>query len=630
MMPAIHKPETLSGSPQSSSTDATITVPLAEYTALKRNELLLHDCLESSVIGMHWTAPDGTVLWANQADLDLLGYAQEEYIGRNIAQFHADRRVARDILARVALGESVRDYPVSLRHRDGSLRHVLITSDRYLEGGEFAYARTLTRDVTKLQSQEHARWLLGAIVDSSEDAIISKDLNGVITSWNKSAERVFGYTAEEAVGRTVAELLIPADRQEEEPRILERLHRGERVEHFETLRKRRDGKLLNISLTISPVKDAQGRVIGASKIARDISEPKAAEAALRASEERFRQLAEVGPQIVWLGRPNGELEFVNQRWTDYSGLDLATTNDPETVAHHLHPEDKVPEHWMRSVSTGTPFELEARLRGQSGDFRWFLIRSVPVKDEQGRVVRWFGTSTDIHENKTMQLQLQRANADLEQFAYSASHDLQEPLRTMKIYAELLSLRYAGEIDGEAGQFLHFLTRAAARMESLVRDLLVYTQLSKSELSSEETDAQAVLSATLADLEGAIRDSSATVTQGDLPRVRMHRLHMKQLLQNLIGNAIKYRADDRRPVIHVSAEKEKDSWIFTVRDNGIGIEPEYNEQIFGLFRRLHNSDRYSGTGIGLAICQRIVERYHGRIWVESEPGVGSSFRFAVPV
>src|SRR5262249_36549913 len=159
--------------------------------------------------------------------------------------------------------------------------------------------------------------------------------------------------------------------------------------------------------------------------------------------------------------------------------------------------------------------------------------------------------------------------------------------------------------------------------------LVYTQISTMDFSSEETDAQEVLDATLAVLEGAVRESGAVVTSGEMPTVRMHHLHLNQLLQNLIGNAIKYRHADRRPSIHVSAERANDSWIFTVRDNGIGIPDEYREQIFGLFRRLHKSDQYSGTGIGLALCKRIVERYHGTIRVESEPGQGSSFHFAIP-
>ncbi len=458
--------------------------------------------------------------------------------------------------------------------------------------------------------------LLAAIVDSSDDAIISKDLDGQITSWNKSAERLFGYTAAEAIGRTIAELLIPADRQDEEPEILARLRRGERVDHFETVRKRRDGTLIDISLTISPVRDLSGAVIGASKIARDISERRAAERMLRESERRFRQLAELGPQFVWLSNARGEVEFVNQQWIDFSGLDLAATRDPARIALHLYCDDKALEHWETSVETGTPFELEARLRGKDGEFRWFMMRSVPLKDETGRILRWFGTSTDIHQNKILQIELHRANQDLEQFAYSATHDLQEPLRTIKIYSQLLAAKHAASFTGEAATFLDYITRSATRMEMLVRDLFSYSQIAKQPFPSEVVDAREVLTATLSDLAGAVAESGATVTSRPLPSVHVHGTHLQQLFQNLIGNAIKYSSPDRPPAIHISAERENDMWVFTVRDNGIGIESDYKEQIFGLFTRLHGGDRYSGTGIGLAICKRIVDRYRGKIWASA--------------
>jgi signal transduction histidine kinase len=227
-------------------------------------------------------------------------------------------------------------------------------------------------------------------------------------------------------------------------------------------------------------------------------------------------------------------------------------------------------------------------------------------------------------------ELRRANQDLEQFAYSASHDLQEPLRSIKIYGELLTKRYSNRLDGQAFQFLDYLRTGASRMEMLVRDLLAYTQVSKLERPTEATDANAAFSNTLASLSGAITESDASVTSDPLPCLRVHKAHLEQLFQNLIGNAIKYLDPERTPVVHVSVKQENGRWVFSVRDNGLGIEPEYKEHIFGLFKRLHTGDEYSGTGLGLAICQRIVERYQGRIWVDSEPGQGSTFLFTLPV
>jgi PAS domain S-box-containing protein len=251
--------------------------------AVRRSERELSDFFENAAVALHWVGPDGVILRVNQAELDMLGYSREEYVGHHVAEFHADPAVIEDSLARLTRGETVREYPARLRRKDGSLRDVRISSSALFEDGQFIHTRCFTRDVTEHTHAQEVRALWGAIVDSSDDAIISKDLNGIITSWNKSAERVFGYTASEAVGRPIT-MLIPADRLDEEPKILERLKAGERVDHFETVRVRKDGSLLDVSLTISPLKSADGRIAGASKIARDITERKRAEEALRAAD----------------------------------------------------------------------------------------------------------------------------------------------------------------------------------------------------------------------------------------------------------------------------------------------------------------------------------------------------------
>jgi len=361
-----------------------------------------------------------------------------------------------------------------------------------------------------LQAVAEPSALLTAIVDSCDDAIVGKDLNGIILSWNQSAERLFGYTANEAIGRSIT-MLIPPERQDEEPKILEKLRAGERVEHFETIRVRKDGSLLNISLTISPVRDATGRVVGASKVARDITE--------RISQEQALN---------------------------------------ETIAA-----------------------------------------------------------------------LKRANSDLQQFVYSASHDLQEPLRMVVAYSELLQRKFSGTLGALGDEYIANTVQGAMRMETLLRDLRTYTQVSTSSGQPDTSiDAGAVLERVLVSLGLAIRNSGATVTSDALPRVRLHEFQLEQVFQNLIGNAIRYRAGEP-PRIHISAALEGRQWRFSVQDNGIGIEPEFQEQIFGIFKRLHSAADYPGAGMGLAICQRIVERAGGRIWVESEPGRGSVFYFTVP-
>ena len=458
-------------------------------------------------------APDGTLLFVNSRGARMMEAASAEDVTGGsvysvIAPEHRDR--FREMNERVCRGQRA-GLEFDIVGLQGTRRHMETHAVPLCQTGEATLQLALTRDITMRTEAERSGLLLAAIVDSSDDAIISKSLDSIITSWNKSAERLFGYTSAEVVGKSIT-ILIPQDRLQEEPQIIARLRRGERVDHFETKRRRKDGTLLDISLTISPVKDKAGNIIGASKIARDITERKMAE-----------------------------------------------------------------------------------------------IRQQRVEDE-----------------------LRRVNADLEQFAYSASHDLQEPVRSVNIYSELLELDYGDLLGGEALEYLKHLRTGASRMETLVRDLLSYTQVTKYDSAAEPSPAQDAFAATIANLAGLISETRAQVTSDPLPVLPVHRAHLQQLFQNLIGNAIKYRSPGRVPIVHVNAARSGEQWLFSVSDNGIGIEPEYKENIFGLFKRLHTSDEYPGTGLGLAICQRIVGRYGGRIWVESEPGQGSTFRFTLPV
>jgi len=365
---------------------------------------------------------------------------------------------------------------------------------------------------------------LAAIVESSDDAIISKALDGTILSWNRGAERIFGYTAEETVGRHISMIAAP-DRIDEIPQILARLARGERVDHYETKRRTKDGRILTVSLTVSPIRDASGVVIGASKIARDIT-----------SREQHRRELE---------QSNAALETAN------AALEKANAA------------------------------------------------------------------------------LERANVDLQHFAYSASHDLQEPLRMVAAYSGMLKSRFAGQLDETGAQCIEYIALGAEKMRQLLNDLLAFTRVSAIDpADAKPIDAGEALNGALKALDPAIHESGAVITRGPLPAVRLHEFQLHQLFQNLIGNAIRYRGSDP-PRIHVAAERSGDYWLFSFQDNGIGIDPQYKEQIFEMFRRLHGPAEYPGTGMGLAICQRIVERSGGRIWVESEPGRGSTFFFTIP-
>jgi light-regulated signal transduction histidine kinase (bacteriophytochrome) len=306
------------------------------------------------------------------------------------------------------------------------------------------------------------------------------------------------------------------------------------------------------------------------------------------------------------------------------GWGWQSVHDPEFLP-------AVMERWKHSLATGEPFDMVFPLRGANGQFRPFLTRAEPVKDSQGKVVRWFGTSTDISEQLRREQELRRANDDLEQFAYSASHDLREPLRNVVVYSQLLKKRYGGRLEPQADEFLRYIGNGAKRMEELVSDLLAYTRAgSSADGPVELTDSQAVLQQVLENLKQAIEESHGQVAHDPMPVTLVRPRHLEQLFQNLISNSLKYHKESEFPRIHISAARQGSSWRFSVTDNGIGIAPEYHDKIFGVFKRLHSSnDRYAGTGIGLAICQKIVERYGGRIWIASEQGVGSVFYFTLP-
>ena len=388
-----------------------------------------------------------------------------------------------------------------------------------------------------------------------------------------------------------------------------------------------------IDFIYQPITDVAGNVTGILVEGYDVTDRVSAQVALLESESRYRTLfnsIDEGFCIIEAippadGKP-GDYRYIaaNPALKAQSGVTVNVGHD--TIRGLLSTEA---QSWIdvfdEILRTGEPVRGERGLLTQG---RVLDLYSFRLEDETKRRIGVI--FIDVTARKRAEAELVRANQDLEQFAYSASHDLQEPLRSVKIYSELLARQLGDKLDGDTRKFLDFVSSGATRMESLVRDLLAYTvagQLAQPETAENANDA---LSGALANLDGAIRASGAEVVSEPLPSLRVHATQLQQLFQNLVGNAIKYRRPEIPPVINVTARRDGESWLFSVSDNGLGIESQYQERVFGLFKRLHGGDEYSGTGIGLAICRRIVERYHGRIWVESEIGKGSTFNFTLPV
>ncbi|MGH6897761.1 MAG: PAS domain S-box protein [Geminicoccaceae bacterium] len=312
---------------------------------------------------------------------------------------------------------------------------------------------------TAATSETLANAWLAAIVESSDEAIVSKTLDGIVTSWNPAAERLFGYAADEAIGRHISILAAPGH-EDEMPAILERVRRGEKVARYETVRRRKDGSPVDVSLTVSPIRDEAGRVIGASKIASDIMARKRAEAALRASEERLRNLANAVPDIVWTADPDGAITFANDRWFHYCGItpEQNVRAWPELV---LHPDDRerCMAQWTRALREGSDYEIEVRNRRHDGEYRWFLTRASPIRDAAGRITAWFGSTTDIHDRKQAEERQQMLAAEL-------SHRVRNLLTVIQIVAERTADR-AASVDTFLDAFRGRLQALNAAQSALI-------------------------------------------------------------------------------------------------------------------------------------------------------------------
>jgi PAS domain S-box-containing protein len=524
-----------------------------------------------------------------------------------------------------------------LRRHDGEWRWILGNGSPLYSGDGFAGYIGSCTDITEMKRAEEVLRARTQELETLLDVVPvpvwnTADPRAMFVHGNRAASELFE-TVTGVDGSAWKDVLFFRDGRRLAPEELP-LQRAvtsasaEREEELEAVLP--GGRRIVLTGSAVPLVGADGKVRGGISALMDITARKQWEEQLRESEERLRLATKTGKVGVW----DWNMEANSVSWTDslyeMFGLDRGVNLDATLLTNAIHPDDRdgVLEATARTVRSGDPCQVTMRVFNTRREVVWLYASAIVVR-RNGRAVRMLGATVDITELKRTEEELRRANRDLEQFAYSASHDLQEPLRSVTIYSELLTRRCAGKLDGDALEYLEFLRSGATRMEMLVRDLLAYTQATRLDKPSSPVDAGAALRVVLSNLHGAVTESSAQIEYDELPAVRVHATHLQQLFQNLVGNAIKYRRPGVPPLIHVSAECRDGSCVFAIRDNGIGIEPEYRERIFGLFKRLHTAEEYSGTGIGLAICHRIVERYDGRIWVESERGRGSTFYFTVP-
>lgn len=334
--------------------------------------------------------------------------------------------------------------------------------------------------------------------------------------------------------------------------------------------------------------------------------------------------------------------YINQQYTSLTGYTLDDINGmtQEEFFTLFHPDEQtaIGEHMQEVITSqlGQVIEIEYRFKKADGNWIWCLSRdAVFDRDKDKNPTQFMGSFIDITDRKQAEKelkifnqQMRFKNKELEQFAYVASHDLQEPLRTVNSFTELLEQQYKGQLDGNADKYLHYISQASTRMSALVKGLLDYSRIGRDKQLTH-VDCNTIIKAVQDDLNSTISKTNTILDIGELPTIKGHERELRQLFQNLISNAIKYRKKDIAPQIKISAQKDGEHWKFSFRDNGIGIAEKHKEKIFVIFQRLHTTSEYEGTGIGLALCQKIAELHDGKIWVDSQPDKGSTFYITLP-
>ena len=591
-------------------------------------------------------AADGAFLDVNQEWERRTGYARQEAIGRTSLDLalwpQAQERES--MLRAMRSARSVRDHEFALRRRDGAMRRTLLDGVAVEIAGEGCWLFIL-RDITERRRAEEMRAQLAAVVETSSDAIILSDPDVRIVSWNAAAQRMFGWTAAEAVGQPLA-LIVPPERQHETRRNTEQLKQGEAPPAFETVRKAKDGRLLDVQVGLSGVYDGEGRLQLVAGIFRDITERKRAEAALRESEQRFRALVELSSDWYWV-------TDTEHRFTFREGEILRRMGIPPEDDYgkrrwemgFLNMDEAAWAEHRALLERREEFrELLLERRSADGRVHWATISGRPLYDAQGRFAGYHGTGRDVTRQMAAEQGLRKfnvalerkvtertaaldaANRELEAFTYSASHDLRAPLRAIDGFADLLAERLAGALTGEAREYLGQLHAAAARMNRLIDDLLALSQASRAALAKSPVDLSALARAVAREIEARggerrvawrIADGLGALADPGLMRI---------MLENLLGNAWKYTGRRQEAVIEVGANAAGE--IF-VRDNGIGFDPAQAAAVFEPFRRLEGAQHFEGTGIGLATVQRIVERHGGRVRAEGAAGEGAAFYVWLP-
>jgi PAS domain S-box-containing protein len=647
-------------SPLESAEGILVTAAIRDISIRKAAEKHLAQ-MEGRYRGLLEAAPDAMVVVNQVGEIVLLnaqaekqfGYRRDELLGQKVKNIipegFAERLIADGTrTAAEALAQHIgTGIELSGRRKDGSGFPIEIMLSP-LESPEGILVTAAIRDISvRKTAEKHLAQMEGryrGLLEAAPDAMVVVNQGGEIVLLNAQAEKQFGYRRDELVGQKVkniipegfAERLIADDLRSAADALAQQIGTG-----IELLGRRKDGSEFPIEIMLSPLESSEGILVTAA--IRDITERKAAEKGLiqmtRELSLKHQLLASVvegTTDPIYVRDLEHRFTLAN---TACSRLFGRSVNEVLGMSmRELLPNDSYyavvqsDQEVVRAGATRTIEEV-AEIDGIS---RTFLTTKGPYRDADQKTIGTIGIARDITERKKSEkylvktvADLKRSNDELQQFGYVASHDLQEPLRMVASYTQLLAKRYQGKLDSDADEFIAYAVDGCNRMQGLIQDLLAYSRSATNGKALREISGENSLKEALTNLRATIQESGAVVTHDALPSITTDSTQLTQVFQNLVGNAIKYRGSEV-PHVHVSVTKNGgNEWIFSVRDNGLGIDPQYFERIFVLFQRLHGREEFEGTGIGLAICKKIVERLGGRIWVESQPEKGSTFFFALP-
>lgn len=630
-----------------------VTMDITDETLARQriaeSEQRFRGTFENAAVGIAHVSLDGRWLMVNDRICAIVGYEKEEMLRMNFQGLTYEEDLSADLEhMNELLRGSKGSYAMEKRylHRNGALVWVNLTVSLIRDqGGAPQYYISIVEDITErkraVQSLKETNERLKAALDASSTGTFIWNIQTNELSWDENLDRLFGLPP----GRSVRNL----------DKFIERVHPLDRGAVIAACKKcAQDGADFEMEFRVvypdgsihwlfdkgKTYRDEEGKPLYMTGACVDISQRKNADERIKENEQRFRTLLDTLPQMVWVRNDSGVIEYASHSWQQYSGIEDAD----DAWVQIVHPEDWafIMRQWEKHHTDGSSFRHEVRLRSKDGEYRWHDSIAEPIKNEAGTVVKWIGALSDIHVQKVFSeklerevaertKELQRSNQDLQQFAHVASHDLKEPVRKIRIFEAKLKEELGHHLSPKIFKYLERIETAAARMQSMIDGVLMYSSLTEKAQEFRTVVMNEIIQDIQNDLELLIAEKEATIEKEDLPEVRGNPVLLYQLFYNLINNSLKFSMPGVKPLIKIytSALEQEQRTQFIISDNGIGFDSRFAEEIFKTFTRLHTKDQFEGTGLGLALCKKIVERHGGIISARSEEGKGAAFIVTLP-